>query len=178
MNLLQRLVHQLRQWAEHHPRASFAAKLLTCLALAEQVELWPALYACLSEVAVETVSEPLVHRLVLSILNFLEGAIKVACTTTHSTQVAGAGTCCAQVQSGALRATAATYPVYTAGYNWASNPSNFPHVQVVDSKGNCATCSIVGSKSTKHPGRPVLHFQRGGPGCPTTSRGCCALTTQ
>jgi hypothetical protein len=34
---------------------------------------------------------------------------------------------------------------------------------------------IVGSSSRSHPGKPVLKFIRGGPGCPTGGSGCCAM---
>lgn len=99
----------------------------------------------------------------------------MACNTTHrvSTKVQGPGLCCQQVTNGSLVLPpgTTTLPRYTSG-----GELNFPHVQVTDSAGHCATCMIVGSSSVKHPGRPVLKFVRGGPGCATSS-GCCALTT-
>lgn len=100
----------------------------------------------------------------------------MACVTTHSGgRVQGAGLCCQQVQAGALTPPppGTILPVYTPG-SAASLPAG-RRVQVVDSAGHCATCMIVGSKSKKHPGRPVLEFIRGGPGCPTAGTGCCAM---
>ena len=106
------------------------------------------------------------------------GGGNMACVTEHNALVQGPGVCCQQVQSGALKAAAGvtTLPIYVAGYNWATNPDNYPHVMVTDAGGHCATCAIVGSRSKKKPGHLALHYQRGGPGCPITSRGCCALT--
>lgn len=85
------------------------------------------------------------------------------CTTTHSgPPVQGPGLCCAQVQSGALAPTIGS------------------HVQVtVNTKAGprCGTCRVVASTSRKpsHAGKPRLLFTFGGPGCPSTNRGCCAL---
>lgn len=102
------------------------------------------------------------------------GGTAMACVNTHSSKVPGAGLCCNAVAQGLLILPpgTATLPVYTSG-----SESNFPHVQVTDAGGHCATCMIVGSRSAKHPGRPVLKFIRGGLGCPTTRTGCCALAT-
>jgi hypothetical protein len=101
----------------------------------------------------------------------------MACTTTHrvSNKVQGPGKCCAEVSAGRLVLPPGTtsLPVYNPGDDLRNI---FPHSQVTDAAGHCATCLIVGSKSAKHPGRPVLKYVRGGPGCPTSS-GCCALTT-
>jgi hypothetical protein len=103
----------------------------------------------------------------------------MACINQHSSTVQGPGLCCTAVSNGQLVLPPGTtrLPPYTQGYNLATNPANFPHVMVQTSTGKCGTCMIVGSSSLKHSGRPVLKFRPGGPGCPTTSRGCCALTT-
>lgn len=80
-----------------------------------------------------------------------------ACANTHSTKTQGAGLCCSAVTSGALAKTiGSTAMVTTAG-------------------GHCGHCSVVASNSKKHPGRAVLRFRMGGPGCPTKGSGCCAL---
>lgn len=81
----------------------------------------------------------------------------MACTNTHSTKTQGQGLCCQQVASGALA------------------PTIGATVMVTDSAGHCGHCSVVASKNKKHPGRPVLRYKRGGPGCPTSTSGCCAL---
>ena len=83
-----------------------------------------------------------------------------SCTDRHSSQTQGAGLCCHQIQSGALAKSIGS------------------HVQVTDAGGHCGTCSVVASTSKKHRGVAVLRYRRGGPGCPTTTHGCCALTTQ
>jgi hypothetical protein len=107
---------------------------------------------------------------------FTGGGNQVACTYKHSSTVQGPGLCCQAVQNGGLIVPPAgtILPQYTPG-SAATLPAG-RHVQVVDSGGHCATCMIVGSTSKKHPGKPVLKFIRGGPGCPTSSTGCCALT--
>jgi hypothetical protein len=92
----------------------------------------------------------------------------------HSTSAPGAGLCCSKVgQPGFLAPPAGTIlATYTPG-----SERNFEHIQVqFGPQQKCGTCLIVGSKSPKHPGRPVFKFVPGGPGCPTTSR-CCALAT-
>lgn len=102
------------------------------------------------------------------------GGSAMACVNTHSSKVPGAGLCCNAVAQGLLILPpgTATLPVYTPG-----SEASFPHVQVTDAGNHCATCMIVGSRSAKHPGRPVLKFIRGGLGCPSTRTGCCALAT-
>jgi hypothetical protein len=105
------------------------------------------------------------------------GGTQMACQTTHSGgRVQGAGLCCAAVQAGALTPPPAgtTLPIYVKGSKGAGLPAGRV-TQVTDSKGDCATCMIVGSKSTAHFGKPVLKFIRGGPGCPTGGSGCCAM---
>ncbi len=99
----------------------------------------------------------------------------MACVTTHSSKVQGAGLCCAAVQSGALTPPppGTTLPVYTPGQAYTLPPGRI--TTVTDSAGHCASCMIVGSSSRKHPGRPVLKFIRGGPSCPTAGTGCCAM---
>jgi hypothetical protein len=91
----------------------------------------------------------------------------------HSSRVAGPGLCCSKVgQPGFLAPPAGTVLTqFTPG-----SELNFEHIQVTDAGGHCGTCLIVGSKSPKHPGRPVFKYVRGGPGCPTTSS-CCALAS-
>lgn len=96
----------------------------------------------------------------------------MACNNFHEVRTPGAGLCCAAVTSGALPKTLGA------------------SVQVTDSKGHCGHCMVVPSKSTKHPGIPVLKFVRGNPNpahwpgvtltnpCPTASYGCCALQSQ
>lgn len=105
----------------------------------------------------------------------------MACTTTHSgPKVQGPGTCCAAVQSGALTKPPAgtILPPYVTGSKGGGLPAGrSTMVTIIDSRGisECGTCMIVGSKSAKHPGRPVLKFVRGGPGCPVGGSGCCAM---
>lgn len=103
---------------------------------------------------------------------------QMACTTTHSAKVQGAGLCCAAVQSGQLPTPAAgtTLPVYTPGSSAAVFTAGRA-VMVTNAAGKCGTCMVVGSKSAKHPGRPVLKYISGGAHCPTSSTGCCALGT-
>jgi hypothetical protein len=100
------------------------------------------------------------------------GGSSVACTTTHSSKVQGAGLCCAAVSSGALSPPppGTTLAPYTPG-----SAATFSHTVVTDSGGHCGTCMIVGSKSRKNPGKPVLRYIRGGPACPSSRTGCCAL---
>ena len=101
----------------------------------------------------------------------------MACNTTHSQKVQGAGLCCQAVQSGALTPPppGTTLPTYVTGSHGAGIPAG-RITTVTDSLGHCASCMIVGSKSPKHPGRPVLKYIRGGPACPSATTGCCALT--
>lgn len=80
-----------------------------------------------------------------------------SCTNMHSTQTQGPGLCCSQIASGALA------------------PTIGASVQVTTATGKCGTCSVVPSRSKKHAGKPRLQFHFGGPLCPSTSRGCCAL---
>jgi hypothetical protein len=101
----------------------------------------------------------------------------VACVTTHSSKVQGAGLCCQAVQSGALIAPPAgtILPQYTPG-----SARNLPAgriTAVTDAQGHCGSCMIVGSSSKKHPGAPALKFIRGGPQCPSSTQGCCALNS-
>jgi hypothetical protein len=107
------------------------------------------------------------------------GKRKMACTTTHTSKVQGAGLCCAAVTAGRLTPPPAgtTLPVYSKGQSasyCAAHPQDCATVS--DSAGHCGTCMIVGSKSATHPGKPVLKFIHGGPSCPSSSTGCCALT--
>jgi hypothetical protein len=104
-----------------------------------------------------------------------QGGSPVACNNTHSSKVQGPGTCCLAVQSGALipPAPGTTLPVYSPGQAYTLPPGRI--ATVTDSAGHCASCMIVGSRSTKHPGRPVLKYIRGGPSCPTSGQGCCTL---
>jgi hypothetical protein len=97
------------------------------------------------------------------------------CNPTHSSKVQGNGLCCAALAAGQLVKPAAgtTLPQYTAG-SAATLPVG-RITQVTDSGGHCASCMIVGSSSRKHPGKPVLKFIRGGPGCPVAGSGCCAM---
>jgi hypothetical protein len=104
------------------------------------------------------------------------GGSTMACNTTHSGgRVQGAGKCCQLVQSGQLvpPPPGTTLPAYTPGSS-GTLPAN-RRAQTTDSSGHCSTCMIVGSSSRKHPGKPVLRFIRGGPGCPTSGTGCCAM---
>lgn len=114
---------------------------------------------------------------VAAVANYIRsiGGGQVACNNTHSSKVQGPGTCCLAVQSGALipPAPGTTLPVYTPGQAYTLPPGRI--ATVTDSAGHCASCMIVGSKSTKHPGRPVLKYIRGGPSCPTSGQGCCTL---
>jgi hypothetical protein len=99
------------------------------------------------------------------------------CNTTHSgPKVQGPGLCCQAVASGALTkpAPGTILPVYVTGSHGAGLPAG-RFTTVTDSKNDCGTCMIVGSKSTKHRGKPVLMFIRGGPGCPVGGSGCCAM---
>lgn len=101
----------------------------------------------------------------------------MACTTTHSSKVQGAGLCCAALQQGKLIAPApgTVLGPYVAGT--AASYSIGTNAAIVTTATNhCGTCLIVGSKNKKHPGRPVLKFINGGPGCPSSSTGCCALS--
>lgn len=79
----------------------------------------------------------------------------MACVNTHSSKVQGAGTCCRSYPGGPP----------TIGKRWATT----------DTKGHCIVCEIKPSRSTKHPGRPVIGRGKGGALCPTTSEGCCAI---
>ncbi len=104
----------------------------------------------------------------------------MACANFHksSTRVQGPGLCCAQVGvAGGLVAPPAgtTLPAYIPGQADAGQIPAGRIVQVTDAGGHCASCMIVGSKSKKHPGKPVLMFVRGGPACPTAGTGCCSL---
>lgn len=101
--------------------------------------------------------------------------LPMACNTTHSSKVAGAGLCCNAVQQGLLTppAPGTTLPVYTPGSSGTLPPGRA--VTVSDTAGHCGTCMIVGSSSRKHPGKPVLKYIRGGFGCPTAGTGCCAM---
>jgi hypothetical protein len=104
------------------------------------------------------------------------GGNTMPCNTTHSGgRVQGAGKCCQLVQSGQLVPPPAgtTLPAYTPGSS-GTLPAN-RRAQTTDASGHCSTCMIVGSSSRKHPGKPVLRFIRGGPGCPTSGTGCCAM---
>lgn len=108
----------------------------------------------------------------ISCVSQLIGGLSMACTTTHSAKAQGPGLCCQQVSNGTLVLPpgTTTLPVFTPG-----SELTFPHVSVTDSGGHCGTCMIVGSRSRNHPGLPVLRYVRGGPGCPSTRTGCCAL---
>lgn len=114
-----------------------------------------------------------------SILNLLpKGVSQMACAQTHSTKVQGAGLCCAAIGAGRLTvpAVGTTLTPYRAGTaaSWcAANPQLCANVS--DSAGKCGTCMITGSKSQKHLGAPRLQFIHGGPTCPSSSSGCCAL---
>lgn len=103
----------------------------------------------------------------------------MACSNTHSARVQGAGVCCSHVGVDLTKpASGTTLPPYQpGGVKNASFMNSIPHVMVTNSLGQCGTCMIVGSRSAKHPGVPVLKFVRGGPGCPSSSHGCCALTS-
>lgn len=81
-----------------------------------------------------------------------------ACVTTHTAKVQGGGLCCNAVASGQLGKTIGST------------------VLVTDAGGHCGHCSVVPSTSKKHLGKPVLRYRRGGPGCPVSGTGCCALT--
>jgi hypothetical protein len=105
------------------------------------------------------------------------GRKNVACKQSASQKVQGAvGLCCSAVQQGALIPPAAgtTLPVYVAG-SLASYCASHPGdcAQVTSASGKCGTCAIVGSKSSKHPGKPVLRYIPGGPGCPSSQFSCC-----
>lgn len=81
------------------------------------------------------------------------------CVTTHSGgPIQGAGLCCTAVQNGTLPKTIGST------------------VLVTTASGRCGHCSVRASTSKRHPGKPVLRFNFGGPGCPTRGTGCCALT--
>jgi len=100
----------------------------------------------------------------------------MACTNTHQGgKVQGPGVCCQAVASGALTKppTGTTLPPYFPG-QWQSLPAG-RITQVTTASGQCASCMIVGSTSKKHPGKPVLKFIHGGPGCPVAGSGCCAM---
>ena len=116
-------------------------------------------------------------QLLANVLSALGLGGKMACTTTHTSKVQGAGLCCQAVQSGQLVAPppGTTLPVY-APHQAAAVFAAGRGVMVTDAAGHCASCMIVGSRSAKHPGRPVLKFIRGGPSCPSSTTGCCALT--
>lgn len=174
--MLATLVRELRQYLATHPREAWYAQVIACLFLSTEPEFFPALGACLEEVLSLYPIESAARAIMVGILNAIGGST-VACINKHTSKVPGAGLCCAQVNSGALRTTATTLPPYAAG-ELATNPTLFPHVMVTTASGKCGTCLIVGSKNAKHPGKPVLKFVPGGPGCPTTTTGCCALATQ
>jgi hypothetical protein len=172
--MLRLLLSRLSALAETVKSVALRVRLLECVLLAENP---PALLVCLSSIlglaAADAAVEALLRRIILLLST---GGTSMACVTKHSTKVAGNGVCCAQVASGALATTAITLPTYSAG-GLATNPT-LPHVQVTSLTGRCGTCWIAGSKSPKHPGKPVLKYTPGGPGCPSTGTGCCALTTQ
>lgn len=174
---LQALLNRLRAYLQAHPAQLGVTNLLLCLALASDPITAPEAAVCFTRAIATFGFELILRALIQEIINLLGGSSSMACVPKHSTQVAGNGLCCAQVASGALRTTATSLPPYIAG-ELATNPSLFPHVTVTTSKGKCGNCLIVGSKSPKHPGKPVLKFVPGGPGCPVTGTGCCALTTQ
>lgn len=107
----------------------------------------------------------------------LTGGSNMACQTTHSGgRVQGAGLCCSAVQAGALTPPppGTTLPPYVKGSHGTGLPAGRV-TQVTTANGECATCMIVGSRSTAHLGKPVLKFIRGGPGCPVGGSGCCAM---
>jgi hypothetical protein len=96
------------------------------------------------------------------------------CVPKHSSTVQGAGLCCQQVGAGLTAPPPNTIlPVYQPGQAATLPPGRI--VGVTDAGGHCASCMIVGSTSKKHPGQPVLKFIRGGPSCPKSRTGCCAL---
>ena len=140
--------------------------------------------ACAGKLAAEFVAfnftEALpVFGLILSAGPFDQGGT-MACTNFHksSQKVQGPGLCCAQVGvAGGLVAPppGTILPTYQPGQADAGTIPAGRIVQVTDAAGHCASCMIVGSKSKKHPGKPVLMFVRGGPACPTAGTGCCAL---
>lgn len=108
---------------------------------------------------------------------FPAGGLPMPCVTTHSGgKVQGAGLCCSAVQAGLLTPPppGTLLPQYVPGSSGTYGAGRI--TQVTDARGHCASCLIVGSKSRKHPGKPVLLFIEGGPGCPTSGTGCCAMT--
>lgn len=109
------------------------------------------------------------------ILLGLGGTTTMACSNTHGSRVQGPGLCCQAVASGALTKPAAgtTLPPYAPGQSLTLPAGRI--TMVTDSGGHCGQCMIVGSKSPKHPGKPVLKFVRGGPGCPAAGSGCCSM---
>jgi len=96
------------------------------------------------------------------------------CSSSHrqSTKVQTAGLCCSHVGVDLIN-TPGPIPPYTKG-GLSTNPTSWPHVMVTRSDGKCGTCLIVGSRNAAHPGKHVLKFVPGGPGCPGVG-GCCAL---
>lgn len=104
------------------------------------------------------------------------GGSNVACTNTHSAKTQGPGICCQALSSGALQVPppGTTLSPYTPG-SAAQLMAQGRATTVTDSAGHCGTCMIVGSTSRKHPGKPALKFIRGGPSCPSSATGCCAL---
>jgi hypothetical protein len=119
---------------------------------------------------------------VIACIKTFLGGNTMACTTTHAgPRVQGAGTCCSKVgvAGGLVKPPAGTIlPPYVTGSHGAGLPSGQSvQVNIINSAGvsECGTCMIVGSTSRKHPGKPVLKFIRGGPGCPVGGSGCCAM---
>jgi hypothetical protein len=155
LSALQAFVAKYRSFA-------FGAQLAFCLTLfdADPPAGLSCLGAVLIEKAVELIAAGAYQELKFLIASFNQGG-NMACVDRHSGTVQGPGLCCQQVASGALPRTIGAA------------------VLVTDSGGHCGHCMVVGSKSKKHPGVPVLAYRRGNPlgttGCPISSRGCCAL---
>lgn len=118
---------------------------------------------------------------ITQIINYFRGGKMPtpACNTTHSTRTAGAGTCCTAVQQGLITPPpkGTVLPPYVAGdlANGRIPTNRYASVTAAGTHDGCGTCMIVGSSSAKHRGRPVLKFVRGGPGCPSSITGCCAM---
>lgn len=158
-------------WQQLWQQLQALAPGILCFGAVDPAVVYPCLVLFLA-------SNPAASQAVISLANQIiqligGGSNMPACTTTHrtSTKVQGAGVCCALVGTTLIPVPGqATYPVYSA----ATAPT-LPHAPAANSLGQCGTCYIAGSKSPKHPGKPILKFIRGGVSCPTTGTGCCSL---
>jgi len=146
----------------------------TMAAAAEGLATWELAIDCWSAFA-----SLILYEVVRAYMQSFIGGTNMACSPTHSTRTPGAGLCCTAVTQGLLHppppGTILPVPVGPGSLTayCLANPAQC--AVVTTAKGHCAHCMIVGSRSVAHPGKPVLKFMYGGPTCPSTVTGCCAM---